>query len=408
MPRRLPFTVVTKPTGAACNLNCTYCFFLSKEKLYPHDTLRMSPAVQERYIRAYLAAQPDGDVTLTWQGGEPTLMGLDFFRRACELVRRYARPRQRVQQSIQTNGVLVTDEWAAFFAREGFLVGLSMDGPADIHDTYRVNKAGRGTYGQVVRGWEALQRQGAEVNILCTVHAGNQNHSLEVYRHFRDDLGAKYMQFIPIVERVLPEDLELANQGWVDGDGGTRLLYLQHGDAVTERSVNPAAYGRFLSEIFAEWIAHDVGTVFVQDVDVALSAMFGQYTLCVHAPECGGALAVEHNGDVYSCDHYVEPDYRLGSVLTDDFADLLCSPSQRSFGRGKRTDLPSQCLRCSVRPLCHGGCPKDRFIDSEDGEPGLNYLCAGYRHFYETALPGLRAMARLVASGREAREVMTS
>ncbi|MCV2396265.1 anaerobic sulfatase maturase [Actinotalea sp. M2MS4P-6] len=405
--RRLPFSVLAKPTGAACNLDCTYCFFLSKELLYDHDSQRMSEEGLETYLANLLDSQPDGPVEIAWQGGEPTMRGLAFFRRAVALAAELARPGQQLHHAIQTNGTLLDDDWGAFLAEHHFLVGLSMDGPAHLHDAYRVNKAGRGTHDQVLRGWDVLQRHGVETNILCTVHAANQEHGLEVYRYFRDELGARYLQFIPIVERVPADSLPLAEQGWRPGAHGPRtLLYQQRGDAVTSRSVDPAAYGEFLVAIFDEWLSRDVGTVFVQDVDVALGNLFGHYSLCVHSPECGAALAVEHNGDVYSCDHYVEPEYRLGNVAEDSFRSMLGSPEQRRFGGSKLTELPGQCLDCPVRWACHGGCPKDRFTTTAAGEPGLNYLCAGYYRFYTHAGPALDAMASLLRAGGPAADVM--
>lgn len=404
--RALPFSVVTKPTGAACNLDCTYCFFLSKELLYDADGQRMSAETLEVYVREFLAGQPDGEVMFAWQGGEPTMRGLAFFREAVRLGKHYARPRQVVRHSIQTNGTLLDDDWGRFLKDEGFLVGLSVDGPAELHDAYRVNKAGRGTHKQVVRGWEVLRRHGVEVNVLCTVNAANAEHGLDVYRYFRDDLGVEFMQFIPIVERVEAKDLELAEQGWT-GPDGARLLYQQHGDAVTSRSVTARQWGRFLSAIFDEWVRHDVGRVYVQHFDVMLAARFGQYSLCVHSPECGGALAVEHNGDVYSCDHYVEPDYKLGNIHESGFQKLLTSEAQREFGRYKRVGLTQQCQRCPVRWACHGGCPKDRFIASADGQPGQNYLCDGYFSFFTHAAPSIETMAELLASGRPPADIMT-
>lgn len=407
MERKLPFAVVAKPTGAACNLDCTYCFFLSKDLLYPGSNQRMGEDQLEEYVRCFLDSQPDGPVTLVWQGGEPTLMGLDFFRRAVELGEEYRRSTQEVSHSLQTNGVTINDEWAEFLAEHHFLVGLSIDGPKDIHDSFRVNKAGRGTFDQVVRGWRCLQRHGVETNILCTVHAANASRPLDVYRFLRDELGTKFVQFIPIVERVTPEQLPIAEQGWRSGAGGTRLLYLQEGDAVTSRTVSPLDYGSFLSAIFDEWIRVDVGKVFVQIFDATLSALFGQYTLCVHAPQCGTALTIEHNGDVYSCDHYVEPQYLLGNINQLPLQEMLTSAAQQEFGYAKRASLPGQCLRCSVRWACHGGCPKDRFVKTADGESGLNYLCEGYKEFFEHVKLPLLRMKDLLDDGRAPAETMT-
>lgn len=403
----VPLSVLAKPTGAACNLDCTYCFYLSKELLYDHGSQMMSEGDLRTYLENLFASQPDGPVEVAWQGGEPTLRGLAFFRRAVAMAGQLHQPGQHVRHALQTNGTLLDDEWGAFLAENEFLVGLSMDGPAHLHDTYRVNRAGRGSHEQVLRGWDVLTRHGVDVNVICTVHAGNQDHALEVYRYFRDILGARYLQFIPVVERVPTAQLRVAEAGWRTGPTGPRtILYQQHGTSVTSRTADPHAYGRFLVAIFDEWLTRDVGTVFVQDFDVMLGNLFGQYSLCVHSPECGKAIAVEHNGDVYSCDHYVEPDYVLGNISTDSLANLVSSPQQREFGRSKRTGLPEQCRECPVRWACHGGCPKDRFAVTADGEPGLNYLCAGYLTFFTHAQPAMVEMGQLLRSGRSASDIM--
>lgn len=404
-PIRRPFSLIVKPTGAACNLDCSYCFFLSKEALWNAKAQAMSEETLHAWLANYLDAQPDGPVMIGWQGGEPTLRGMGFFRTAVALAEELKRPTQKLEHAIQTNATLITDEWAAFLAEHRFLVGVSLDGPAPLHDLYRVNRAGRGTHAQVVRGLRVLQAHNVDVNILCTVHSGNANHPLEVYRHFRDELGAEFIQFIPIVERVEPGQEQVAEDGYRD-ERGVHVLYRQRGDGVTSRTVAPAAYGAFLNAIFDEWVARDVGTVFVQDVDVALGALFGHYSLCVHAPECGDALAMEHNGDVYSCDHFVEPDYKLGNVAAHRFLDLLDLPRQRDFGRSKRTALPTQCQECPVLWACQGGCPKDRFATTTDGKPGLNYLCAGYYAFYTHITPALHAMGGLLRRGRPAADIM--
>ena len=299
------FHVLAKPTGAVCNLNCTYCFFLSKEALYPESDFRMADDLLETYLRQLIESQPQ-TVTIAWQGGEPTLMGLEFFQRSVALVERYRRPGQRVEHTIQTNGTRLDDAWCEFFKQHGFLVGLSVDGPRELHDRYRVDKGGKGTFDQVMRGWELLKKHGVECNVLCTVHAGNAGHALRVYRFFRDELGAGFMQFIPMVERVNADMVPLANLGWGARAGEVRPLYRQAGDQVTERSVRPEQLGRFLIDIFDEWVRHDVGKVYVQLFDVTLGAHVGQYSLCVFSPTCGDAVALEHTGDLYSCDHLVE------------------------------------------------------------------------------------------------------
>lgn len=401
---QIPLSVVTKPTGAACNLDCSYCFFLSKELLYTAEKQTMSEATLREYLRKFLATHPDGPVTLLWQGGEPTLRGIDFFRRAVEYAREFARPGQQVSHAIQTNGTLLNAEWAQFFREHNFLVGISMDGPAQIHDAYRVNRAGRGTHAQVLRGWNLLQAAGVETNILCTVHAANETHPREVYQYFRDELGARYLQFIPIVERVERKNLAKAEAGW---GHGAKLMYQQQGDALTSRSVTPLGYGKFLSEIFDLWIRRDVGTVFVQDFDGALAALFGTYSTCVHSPSCGNNFAMEFNGDVYACDHWVEPDWKLGNILESEFFQLAQGQRMQEFSQKKFVQLPEKCRQCDVLKLCWGGCPKDRFVGGGFRKGNLqNYLCAGYYEFYTHIRQDLIKMARLVAAGREAAEIM--
>jgi uncharacterized protein len=400
------FHLLAKPTGSVCNLDCTYCFFLSKEALYPGDRSRMSPDTLEAYLSQLLAAHTGPEVTVAWQGGEPTLMGLDFFRQAMATVERLRRPDQVVEHTIQTNGTLLDDAWAAFFAEHGFLVGLSIDGPEPMHDAYRVWKNGRGSHGEVIGAWELLRRHGVEVNVLCTLHAGNVAHPMEVYRYLRDELGATHLQFIPIIERATETTLDIANRGWSEQKGRRRLLYIQAGDLTTERSIEPHQYGEFLVGVFEDWIRTDVGRVFVQMFDTTLGAHVGQYSLCIHAPTCGTALALEHNGDLYSCDHYVEPDHLLGNIHESQMVELVASPKQRAFGQAKQDALPRQCQACDVRFACNGGCPKDRFAVTADGEPGLNHLCPSFQHFFRHTAPAFGRMAALLRAGRFADEIM--
>jgi uncharacterized protein len=400
------FHVLAKPTGAICNLDCKYCFFLSKEMLYPGHRFRMSDELLQTYIRQLLEAQPPGEVNIAWQGGEPTLMGLDFFRRATEYVAQYRKPDQSILHTIQTNGTLLNDEWCAFFKEHHFLIGLSVDGPKPMHDAYRVDKQGAGSFDQVMRGYEALRRIGVDVNILCTIHAANADHPLEVYRFFRDDLQVAYLQFIPIVERTTEALIPLANLGWGKRPGGDRPLYTQHGAQVTSRSVRAEQFGRFLIAIFDEWVRRDVGKVFVQSFDVALGSWLGQHSLCVFSPTCGKALALEHNGDLYSCDHYVEPEYHLGNIRKTPMAELVASQKQRAFGQHKFDSLPKYCRECEVLFACYGECPRNRFIATPDGEPGLNYLCAGYKLFFNHIDTAMKTLASLLRQGRFADEIM--
>lgn len=400
------FHLLAKPSGATCNIDCTYCFFLSKQALYPNERSRMSAATLETYIRQLLESHRTPQVTVAWQGGEPTLMRLDFFRQAVALVEKYRRPSQSVQHTFQTNGLLLDDEWGAFFKQHGFLVGLSVDGPRELHDTYRVDRRGQGTFDRVMEGWRVLRRHAVDFNILCTVNAANQNHGRTVYRFLRDELGAQWMQFIPIVERTTAETLHLANGGWSEQPGRPRLLYTQTGDMVTERTVGAEQYGRFLVDIFEEWVRHDVGRIFVQIFDVTLEAYFGRHLLCIHAPTCGYGPALEHNGDLYACDHFVEPNYKLGNIHETHMIELIASPVQREFGENKATTLTAQCQRCEVKSLCNGGCPKDRFMLSSDGEAGQNYLCPGLALFFTHTGPAMQAMVHLLQQGRAPADVM--
>jgi len=422
------FHVMAKPTGAICNLDCEYCFFLSKEALYPGSPFRMKEDVLEAYVKQIIESQLAPQVTITWQGGEPTLMGLEFFQGCMGLVNKYARKGMRVENSIQTNGTKLDDDWCAFFKENHFLVGLSLDGTREMHDAYRVDKSGEGTFDRVMQAARLLQKHEVDFNILCTVHTADADHPLDVYRFFRDQVGTDFIQFIPIVERATPETLPIANRGWGDrcfqdkpgsdlpaqgereilsAKSSGRPLYKLEGNLVTERSVNPEKWGRFLSIIFDEWVRNDVGKVFVQMFDSALGSWVGQgASLCIHRETCGDALVLEHNGDLYSCDHFVEPDYFLGNIKETHMLELVASDQQRKFGTDKRDTLPQYCLDCEVRFACHGGCPRNRFIETPDGEAGLNYLCAGYRTFFNHIDRPMKIMAMLLRQNRYADEVM--
>jgi uncharacterized protein len=401
------FHLLAKPTGAICNLDCKYCFFLSKEMLYPGSRFRMANELLETYLRQLLEAQRATEVSINWQGGEPTLMGLNFFRRSVEYVEKHKRPDQQVLHTIQTNGTKIDPEWAAFFKQHRFLVGLSVDGPKELHDAYRVNKGGQGSFDQVRQGWETLMEHGVDVNILCTVHAANGDHPLEVYHFFRDELKAQYMQFIPIVERATAVTLSLADLGWGEHPGADRPLYTQVGELVTGRSVKPEQYGRFLIAIFDEWVRRDVGQIFVQSFDAALANWVGQPSLCIFQRTCGQSLALEHNGDLYSCDHFVEPAFLLGNIQQTHMIELVSSEPQRKFGQDKFDTLPQYCRECEVLFACYGECPRNRFIHTPSGEPGLNYLCAGYKLFFNHINHPMRLMAELLRRGRYADEVMS-
>jgi uncharacterized protein len=322
---------------------------------------------------------------------------LEFFRRSLELERRYARPGQRVLNTLQTNGTLLDKEWAAFFKEQEFLVGISIDGPADLHDQYRVDKGGKPTFHRVMIGLEHLKEHEVDWNVLTCVHAANEGHGLRVYRFLRDEVEARFIQFIPIVERASPDTLQAANNGWGQRASG-RPLYTQDGELVTGRSVSGEQYGRFLVEVFEEWVRHDIGTVYVQMFDTALAHWCGlPGGLCVHDETCGRQVALEHTGDLYSCDHFVEARYLLGNIKHTHMLKLISSPEQHRFGLDKRDTLTRHCRECEVRFACNGGCPKDRFVSSPEGEPGHNYLCAGYKRFFHHIDRPMRAMAALLA-----------
>ncbi len=358
------FSVLAKPTGAVCNLDCKYCFFLSKEMLYPGSRFRMADELLEEYIKQMIESQNVPEVTISWQGGEPTLMGKDFFRRSIELENKYRKPNTTILNTMQTNGILVDDEWCKIFKDNNFLIGLSIDGPKELHDYYRVDKSGHGSFDKVLKALKLMQKYDVDFNLLTTVHSRNADYPLEIYKFFRDDLKAKFIQFIPIVER--------------DNETG-----FQEGDKVTERSLTAKQWGNFLITIFDEWVRNDVGEVYVQMFDAALASWYGQpASMCIFAEKCGNALTMEHNGDLYSCDHFVEPGYLLGNILEKHMTDLIITDKQIKFGNDKLDTLPNYCLKCEVRFACHGECPKNRFIKTPDGEPGLNYLCEGYRAFF--------------------------
>lgn len=366
------FHIMAKPIGPICNLDCEYCYYLEKESLYPRgENFRMSGDLLEQYIADYIRAQPGPRVDFAWQGGEPTLLGVDFFRKVVALQQTHLPPGWTCGNSLQTNGTLLNDEWCTFFKDNGFLVGISIDGPAELHDPYRFDKGKHPTHTRVMQGLQLLQRHGVEHNVLCVVNSVNARHPLQVYRFFREH-GVTWLQFIPIVEHL----------------GGTE---------VTHRSVGAEAYGTFLAAIFDEWIRRDVGKVFVQIFDECLNVWAGGRShLCIFADTCGRALAMEHNGDVFSCDHFVEPEYRLGNLRETPLIQLVDSPEQVRFGQDKRDTLPAYCQACDVRFMCNGGCPKERFLHTPDGEPGLNYLCAGYKHFFHHVDPHMRRMAALL------------
>jgi len=389
---------MAKPTGPVCNMDCTYCFYLEKENLYgPGKDYRMPDDILEAFIRQKIEAHTVPEVNFAWQGGEPTLLGVAFFEQVVRLQQKYA-DGKKITNAFQTNGILIDARWAEFFAAHDFLIGLSIDGPREFHDKYRVNKGQRPTFDQVSKGLEFLKQYQVEFNTLTVVQNHNAQYPLLIY-HFLKEAGSGFIQFIPIVERAA-----------LDHESGKLALVSPdyYGSAVvTEWSVRPEMYGRFLTTIFNEWVRHDVGKVFVQLFDVALGSWFsGNPGLCVFRETCGEALAIEHNGDLYSCDHYVYPENRLGNIMENPLAAMVNSHQQRQFGQAKKSTLPDYCLACEVRFACNGECPKHRFIKTPNGEQGLNYLCAGYKMFFHHIDPYMRFMADQLRHNRTPANVM--
>lgn len=399
-----PYSIMTKPVGPICNLDCTYCYYLEKEKLFGRtEKYRMATGLLDKYIREYIQSQSTPEVTFTWQGGEPTLLGVDFFRRVVALQAEHADGRV-IRNCLQTNGTLLNDEWAAFFAEHKFLIGISVDGSADLHDAYRVDKRQRPTFDRVMRGLDFLKKHGVEFNTLTVVNRLNSKKPRKVYR-FLKEMGSTYIQFIPLVERkpnsaARSLGLDLAAPPDLDETSD------EH-SPVTAWSVGSVAYGDFLISIFDEWVRKDVGTIFVQSFDVALNNWMGLGSpLCVFAEKCGRALVMEHNGDVYSCDHFVYPQYQLGNLAEQTLGTMVELPAQIKFGEDKLTTLPAYCRSCEVRFACNGECPKHRFMHTPSGELGLNYLCGGYKKFFKHIDPYMRTMCRLLNEQRPASDIM--
>jgi uncharacterized protein len=377
-----------KPRGAICNLDCHYCFYLDKETFYPGSSCRMSDELLDSFTRQYIEAQRVPTVTFAWQGGEPTLMGLNFFRKAVELQQKYRKRGMHILNAFQTNGTLLDDAWCAFFKENDFLIGISLDGPRALHDAYRVDKGGQPTFDRVMRGLSFLHKHQVEFNVLTCIHSANAPHPLEVYDFLRDEAGARFIQFIPIVERAAA--LNNADQA-----------------VCTARSVTGKQYGQFLTAIFDQWVRRDVGSVYVQIFDAALAAWSGHRPgLCVFEPTCGHTLAMEHNGDLYACDHFVEPRYRLGNIEEQPLPTLIASDAQLQFGQAKRDALPRCCRECDVGFACNGGCPKNRVLVSPDNKPDLNYLCAGYKAFFTYIDWPMRFMANELAHHRPPANIM--
>lgn len=396
-PLALPSYVMAKPIGSLCNLDCKYCYYLEKEKLYQNrKKLEMSDELLEIFTKSYIEAQPVKEVLFTWHGGETTLRDISFYRKALQLQKKYGRGRQ-IDNVLQTNGTLLSDEWCRFFKDNNFLIGISIDGPEHCHDVYRTNKGGRPTFKQVMRGIELLQKHQVEFNTLSVINDYNSQFPLDVYRFFKE-IGSQFMQFAPVVERVSDER----------ADG---LTLLPPNDKIDGKlaswSVDPKKFGQFYIKIFDEWVRNDVGVYFVQMFDAMLANMVGaQPGVCIFAEKCGHAVAMEFNGDVYACDHFVFPEYKLGNVRNQTIFEMMFLEKQLRFGADKKDKLPRQCQECEVLKFCHGECPKNRIAKTADGEPGLNYLCAGFKAFFNHALHYMEFMANELHHKRPPANVM--
>jgi serine-type anaerobic sulfatase-maturating enzyme len=394
---------LAKPVGSSCNIRCDYCFYLEKENLYPaQENLGMPDEVMKAYIKNYIHSQPAPDVEFVWHGGEPTLRGIDFYRRVVLCQKPYLASK-KISNSIQTNGTLLTDEWCEFFKQNGFLVGLSLDGPEDIHDRYRRNRAGQPTFRNTVRGLGLLKKWGVAFNVLACVGRETACRPLDVY-HFLKEQGAAFIQFTPVIERL--PDQKAVGYG-LRFAMPSALEKREPNTQVTSWTVEPEKYGEFLIAIFDEWVRKDVGKVFVMNFEWVLNAAMGYGSpICVFARQCGRAVAVEHNGDVYACDHYVYPEYRLGNLLRDNLAQMVQSSVDNGFGPHKENTLPRCCRECDVLKACWGGCPKHRFMQSPQGEPGLHYLCAGYKNFFRHSAKYMIAFRKLIELDLEPAYIM--
>lgn len=395
-PFAKPLYVMLKPAGAHCNLACKYCYYLEKNKLYPTAQRHlMSDEMLEQFTREYIEAQTMNQVLFTWHGGEPLLRSIDFYRKALSLQQKYAGSR-RIDNVIQTNGTLLTDEWCEFFAQNHWLVGISIDGPQPYHDHYRLTAAGKPSWKKVMQGIKLLKKHGVEWNAMAVVNAYNANHPLEFYRFFKEN-GCQFLQFTPIVERLTRHE-----------DGRTLASLADKNEIpLSEASVTPEQWGYFLCAIFDEWVRKDVGKIFVEIFDCTLANWMGiSPGICAYSKECGHAGVMEHNGDVYSCDHFVFPEYKLGNIRDHSLIDMLYGEQQQEFSRLKHSSLPRQCKECDMEFACHGECPKNRFMKDKYGDSGLNYLCPGYYHYYQHVAPYMDYMKQELMSQRPPSNIM--
>ena len=395
-PFAKPLYVMLKPAGAHCNLACKYCYYLEKNKLYPTAQRHlMSDEILEQFTREYIEAQTMSQVLFTWHGGEPLLRSIDFYRKALSLQQKYAGGR-RIDNVIQTNGTLLTDEWCEFFAQNHWLVGISIDGPQPDHDHYRLTAAGKPSWKKVMQGIKLLKKHGVEWNAMAVVNADNANHPLEFYRFFKEN-GCQFLQFTPIVERQTRHE-----------DGRTLASLADKNEIpLSEASVTPEQWGYFLCAIFDEWVRKDVGKIFVEIFDCTLANWMGVSPgICAYSKECGHAGVMEHNGDVYSCDHFVFPEYKLGNIRDHSLIDMLYGEQQQEFSRLKHSSLPRQCKECDMEFACHGECPKNRFMKDKYGDSGLNYLCPGYYHYYQHVAPYMDYMKQELMAQRPPSNIM--
>jgi len=395
-PFAKPLYVMLKPAGAHCNLACKYCYYLEKNKLYPTAQRHlMSDEMLEQFTREYIEAQTMNQVLFTWHGGEPLLRSIDFYRKALSLQQKYAGGR-RIDNVIQTNGTLLTDEWCEFFAQNHWLVGISIDGPQPDHDHYRLTAAGKPSWKKVMQGIKLLKKHGVEWNAMAVVNAYNANHPLEFYRFFKEN-GCQFLQFTPIVERLTRHE-----------DGRTLASLVDKDEiSLSEASVAPEQWGYFLCAIFDEWVRKDVGKIFVEIFDCTLANWMGiSPGICAYSKECGHAGVMEHNGDVYSCDHFVFPEYKLGNIRDHSLIDMLYGEQQQEFSRLKHSSLPRQCKECDMEFACHGECPKNRFMKDKYGDSGLNYLCPGYYHYYQHVAPYMDYMKQELMAQRPPSNIM--
>ena len=371
------FQIFAKPVGSLCNLNCNYCYYIDNGNSGNRiENFMMNDVLLENYIVQHIDATTDDVIMFSWHGGEPMLAGIDFYRKVVALQKKHLPPGKRLINGIQTNGTLLNDEWCSFFSEENLLIGISIDGPEEFHNQFRLNHNGTGTFNEVMNGYRLLQKHGVTTEILCVVNSFNADHPLHIYQFFKT-LNAKFITFLPLVERNLGSLTE-----------------------VTDKSVSAEAFGRFLNRIFDEWVEKDIGNVTIQIFEEALRAAFDrEHTLCIFKVNCGGVPVIESNGDFYPCDHYVNQEHLLGNISENTVSHFLDCKKQKAFGKAKSLTLPNYCKNCVVLSMCNGECPKNRFIETPDGEPGLNYLCAGYKMFFKHCQPFIEAIKRAAADG---------